>query len=521
MSKTWRIYNIRSYPYLVYKDDGRRMCDILNVMEPDILPYPAKNTEEWLEIAKRDKKSIPIGWFTAAEEDAAKDPTFFQTGFRYSKLPIVDLVQTFERLKPEHRNLCAVVVPGRRLHLFFDLDGEHDIYGKPFLHSKVRPAFERVLRRKFKIDFARDMDDTDTQWFISPKKNAYSAHYHVLSESFVDVDHFQRWIKRSWTPFVVEQAQAGDIDCIAILKVNMQSNWREEKFGSLVDEGNYSKHHMFRMGGNCKPCRPPFEVDPQDDRPLTTVEMLFRSSFCYALTGDAAKALTWRAPGSAADLDAEFAATDKSSCTRAASNSSDIDNKFEGDADADYSWMKRVRIPWFDEMNLPQPQVEEQKKTKSGVPIVVYRAGQSACISCTIRTGGGAIKKHKSNHSYLRISLDCKELHFTSTDSDCSRDSYEIPLTPELAKQLRLARAGGRFGQLARALGGDPLKEPDVKLAQPSSSVDTPMEDVVSSKKRKRDEEEPIGPTATTLECNPGWMMWLSLAKRAKVAHIR
>ncbi len=266
MSRTWLTYQIRSYPYLVFKDDGRRVNDILNISEPDILPFPAKNAEEWIEIAKREKKSMPVGWFTASDEDVQNDPTFFQSSFRYSKLLITDLVATFERLKPEHRNLCAVVVPGRRLHLFFDLDGKFDLYDKPFQHSKVRPTFERVLKRKFKMDFGRDMDVSDTQWFISQKKDAYSAHYHVLSESFVDVTHFARWIKCSWTPFVVAQAQAGDVDCIALSKMEMRQGWNAPKHTSLVDDGNYTNHHQFRMGGNCKPCRPPFEVDPIDNK---------------------------------------------------------------------------------------------------------------------------------------------------------------------------------------------------------------------------------------------------------------
>jgi hypothetical protein len=276
------------------------------------------------------------------------------------------------------------------------------------------------------MDFGRDMDVSDTQWFISPKKT-YSAHYHVLSESFVDVDHFSRWIKRSWTPFVVAQAQAGDDDCIALSKMEMRKGWNAPKHVTLIDESNYSNHHQFRMGGNCKPCRPAFEVDPQDERSLTNLEMLFRSSFCYAMTGDAANALTWKDPADEDELDAEFAATDKpAGAQKPRKTGAAGQSTFEGDPDGDYSWMKSVRIPWFDEMKLPQPAVAELKMTRAGAPIVVYRAGTTACISCTIRMGGTCIKKHKSNHSYLRINLACTELHFTSTDSDCSRDSYEV-----------------------------------------------------------------------------------------------
>lgn len=102
-------------------------------------------------------------------------------------------------------------------------------------------------------------------------------------------------------------------------------------------------------------------------------------------------------------------------------------------------------------------------------------------------------------------------------------------MTPELAKHLQTARAGGRLGELMRALGGsvDGEDEAEVQVGQKrveGKDADVIMSDVsvASSKKRKREDEvvEAVyRPPVSVLDCNSAWMKMAAAgaAKRPRI----
>lgn len=329
--------------------------------------------------------------------------------------------------------------------MFFDLDGSVNMSGVPFDHEKIKPIFMRVLRSKFKADFDRELDTSDEQWFVTPpgQGDKYSAHYHVLSESFRDTTHQNRWIKYTLIPWIIQQGmEHGDLDCLALCqRAKVTATCKQEKIITIIDEAMYTNNHQFRLALNCKPGGP---ILVPEGKELSTTESLFRSAFCYALTGDEKNMLTWtdeqveaqgfRGPANGKRSGATL--VQKTLITMPEIKEGDVSKhtRFQGDAKADYSWLAAIHLHWFDDYNQRQPTVFSIQRSSGGFPIVTFKPGH-ACIICTQRSGG-EIRSHKSNHSYLTINSDCTAIWFCSTDTDCSNEPYRVPLTPQLEAQL-------------------------------------------------------------------------------------
>ena len=539
--QTWQLYGIPSYWYLKL-EGNRKECERVNVAAPEMRPFACKTAQEFLEIGKRDGKKMPVGWFQTSDASVVAKDRFFCTSFRYSRIPIADLESTFGRLRAEHRLWCAIVVSGCRIHLFFDLDGKSNLSGKPFDHQVVKPTFKRVLARKFKLDFGREIDTSDEQWYLSHKQGEYSAHYHILSESFKDREHLNRWVKYNFAPWIVRQAMDElDMDCISLCQDADQKNWHESKVKSIVDVGMYSNNHQLRLGLNTKPGRPPFVPEANGDRELSVLEAIFRSSFCYALSGDESRILTW----SEDDIDLSsvaHAATTKATRTpgqarlppRSAADGA-VNTSFMGDPDGDYSWLAQVHIPWYDDFKLPQPVVAESKRLQNGQPLVTFLPKSTVCIACTQKNRGEP-KRHKSNHTYMYINASCTSLFIASHDDDCRRQRYEVPLTREIESKLLAARQKGVLGVFFDSASSDDADKEDVVMAAVDKPSVTLTSDVVTPttttppppanvKKRKAEllsvsvlpPAQQAQPRLSALDFNRGWLAKVAASRAEEV----
>lgn len=195
-----------------------------------------------------------------------------------------------------------------------------------------------------------------------------------------------------------------------------------DKIIHLIDDRVYNCNRLFRLAEHCKPNKAILQWEPhqwssylasssslatqdskykQDkkEKKPDQANLLFRGLISYAFSvAEDYKFLTWYGRELPGGQKRESAAAR----TRRTNSSASLPIN-EGGGSTD--WLRRVKIPWFTERKLPQPEIKSIKiSSKTGLPFVQYPPGTTICVACTTNQNG-VHKMHSRNHSSLTINL--------------------------------------------------------------------------------------------------------------------
>jgi hypothetical protein len=406
-------------------------------------------------------------------------------------LPPEDLFKFLERRDPEQRNMCCIVQPYQRIHMYFDLDwnlkstlkkgwdstkkAAKDDVPLPDLPSlkdpkRVFAVFLKVLQYLIERDFNRKLDLTETILLDASRPQKFSMHFHVLSQGWDCVASLNCWMKTRYGPYVAEKAAEGDADCLHFRVCN------KREFKHLVDLAVYSDHRLFRGGGCRKPGSKPLEyVDwgSTVKKPESFRELLFATLINYRLPTktEADFQFGHQQPADSSPVDRKTQLKQ-----RRALNDEQIDSV--------RTWLSKVKIDKLEQLKFRQPEFDYAFFTHGSnrLPGIGFQAQTAACLKCSLER-----KKfiaHKSNRSFLWFDYDKNELVYDTMDDHCrGRCPYRFPVPKHLQEAAHASLPSNSTHQSVF------LREMHKSLNVPSIFYDS-SKDVVKSDAEAADEAD-------------------------------
>jgi len=341
----------------------------LDLTSKGLIPESCATVDEFL--AK--EWLVPIAFMGAGDGHPLirQDPYFCATPM-YAQVKPKQLCELFQKLAPARRNLCAMVLDKRPVHIYFDLEADFPDEESPFYFLrdedpvKVVDAFKSVFSRCFEKDFNRKPDLKGFHAEFYQKTTKLSFHMHITTERFATVYAHNNWVKDSFLPFVrrlfYEHDEAAKMLCAIDTSPNRKSDVR-----CMIDIGVYNRNRVFRLWGNRKPGKEAFQWLSMDSSPQPAdAELLFRGlpNVSISATTD----LDWDATPVGAK-----GRSLSSGVKSTATNTDGSDEIVTVTSHESLAWMLTVTIPWFEEKKIAQPRAERLGFYQSnGSPYVLY-----------------------------------------------------------------------------------------------------------------------------------------------------
>lgn len=459
LARMWdrTIQGVQRYScYLAGTDKNGKPKRPLPIEEECYQPFVCTSLEDFMHFGMHlepaRQKKIPLAFFQCTNATVQlEDPTFYVPFFTYIGLRPSQLIPYIRNLPSNRRTLASFAYFNRPLHIFFDLDWDEGDYGG-YITSFTRPedvvtiqrAFVRVFSAAFAKSFGRVPSLQDHHWESGCTSTKLSLHLHILSEAFQTRTEFDDWMKQMFVPFIQNQAcehKDADAKLLGTI-VSKEDNRDYGKWKCLVDTTVTGKNHLLRLVGNQKPGKQPLRWIPspdiQNQREPSWDELLFRGLMNYSIT---APANTW------------FSFSSSLSTVPKAQAAPPLrgEHKLHQPTTGNYEWLKKVKIPWYEEWRLPHPEpVQTGVCGRNGLPFVRYKQGSTICPVCTTKSQSArAPVTHRSNHTYLYWDYQRQVFLLKSTDSDCSKlKAYQFPVPYELQLQLPHPELQAIYSQL-------------------------------------------------------------------------
>ena len=454
--------------YVASKDETKKPKRRLALEQSLYQPFVCSTLEQFMhygiETPGSEPRKIPLAFLMCTKEQVLQDdPGFFVPYVTYIALSPSQVIPYYHGLPPERQNLATFAYADAPVHIFFDLDWDEDERGKlPFRFQTVAElaciqlALISVLRRAFVSSFRREPlgldSDKSMHWESACTKSKLSLHPHLISEAFASRTAFETWVKTYLLPFIQREATKEDPDPDATYLGAVVSKSSSRDFGKwkcLLDESVTCKNHLLRLCGNRKPGGVALKWIPS---PLSAGsstgpsedELLFRSLICYAIAAPRDRWLEFSRTSSSSGSVTKtviqscqfvqpFPAQPIQQAKDDTKQQPSLQNKPTSEQ---WSWIQSIRIPWFDQRGLAQPEAVQFGITNDGYPYVRYQQKQTPCPVCTERRG--QLMVHSSNHCFLTVNPKTGMCSFGSTDSNCKEQRIRFSLPWPVAQRLRM-----------------------------------------------------------------------------------